>query len=81
MGTTYCSSMLIHTPLGRCGLSITSTIISRVSLIRDIDNRPVQFVVSVEDITQKKQNESKLAAAKLAEAANKAKSEFLAWHL
>jgi PAS domain S-box-containing protein len=52
--------------------------ISRVSLIRDIDNRPVHFVVSVEDITQKKQNESKLAAAKLAEAANKAKSEFLA---
>ncbi len=67
--------------MGRCGLAITSTIISRVSLIRDIDNRPVQFVVSVEDITQKKQNESKLAAAKLAEAANKAKSEFLAWHL
>jgi PAS domain S-box-containing protein len=52
--------------------------ITRVSLIRDIDNRPVHFVVSVEDITQKKRNESKLAAAKVAEAANKAKSEFLA---
>jgi PAS domain S-box-containing protein len=52
--------------------------ISRVSLIRDIDNRPVQFIVSVEDVTEKKQNEAKLAAAKVAEAANKAKSEFLA---
>ncbi|GBO54447.1 hypothetical protein APA_2395 [Pseudanabaena sp. lw0831] len=52
--------------------------ISRVSLIRDIDNCPVQFVVSVADITEKKQNEAKLAAAMVAEAANKAKSEFLA---
>jgi hypothetical protein len=57
--------MLIHKPLGRCGLAITSTIISRVSLIRDIDNRPVQFVVSVEDITQKKQNESKFTLSKV----------------
>jgi PAS domain S-box-containing protein len=52
--------------------------ISRVSLIRDINNRPVQFVVSVEDVTEKKQNDAKLAAAKVAEASNKAKSEFLA---
>jgi PAS domain S-box-containing protein len=52
--------------------------ISRVSLIRDIDNRPVQFVVSVEDVTERKQNEAKLAAARVAEASNKAKSEFLA---
>jgi PAS domain S-box-containing protein len=52
--------------------------ISRVSLIRDIYNRPVQFVVSVEDVTNHKLNETKLAAAKVAEAANKAKSEFLA---
>jgi PAS domain S-box-containing protein len=52
--------------------------ISRVSLIRDIDHRPVQFVVSVEDITEKKQNEAKLAAAQVAEASNKAKSKFLA---
>ena len=52
--------------------------ISRVSLIRDIDNRPVQFVVSVEDVTEKKQNDAKLAAARVAEASNKAKSEFLA---
>ena len=52
--------------------------ISRVSLIRDPDNDPVQFVVSVEDVTEKKQNEAKLAAAKVAEASNKAKSEFLA---
>ncbi|PZO45129.1 MAG: hypothetical protein DCF19_01160 [Pseudanabaena frigida] len=52
--------------------------ISRVSLVRDINNDPVQFVVSVEDITEKKQNDAKLAAAKIAEASNKAKSEFLA---
>jgi PAS domain S-box-containing protein len=52
--------------------------ISRISLIRDIDKHPVQFVVSVEDITEKKQNDAKLAAAKVAEASNKAKSEFLA---
>lgn len=52
--------------------------IIRVSLIRDIDNCPVQFVVSVEDITEKKQNDAKLAAATVAEASNKAKSEFLA---
>jgi PAS domain S-box-containing protein len=51
--------------------------ISRVSLIRDIYNRPVQFVVSVEDITDLKLNETKLASARLAEAANKAKSGFL----
>jgi PAS domain S-box-containing protein len=52
--------------------------IVRVSLIRSIDNRPVQFLKIIEDVTEKKQNEAKLAAAKVAEAANKAKSEFLA---
>ncbi len=52
--------------------------VSRVSLVRDLNNNPVQFVVSVEDVTEKKQNEAKLAAAKIAEASNKAKSEFLA---
>ncbi len=52
--------------------------ISRVSLIRDIENNPIQFVVSVEDVTEKNQNEAKLAAAKVSEASNKAKSEFLA---
>ncbi|MFM7600964.1 MAG: PAS domain S-box protein, partial [Pseudanabaena sp.] len=52
--------------------------ISRVSLIRDIDNRPLHFVMSVEDITERKQNDAKLAAANVAEASNKAKSEFLA---
>jgi PAS domain S-box-containing protein len=52
--------------------------ISRVSLIRGIENNPIQFVVSVEDVTERNQNEAKLAAAKVAEASNKAKSEFLA---
>lgn len=52
--------------------------VSHVSLVHDIDNQPVQFVVSVEDITERKLNEAKLAAAKVAEASNKAKSEFLA---
>ncbi len=52
--------------------------VSHVSLVNGIDNNPIQFVVSVEDITERKQNEAKLSAAKVAEAANKAKSEFLA---
>ncbi len=52
--------------------------VSHVSLVNGIDNKPIQFVVSVEDITERKQNEAKLSAAKVAEAANKAKSEFLA---
>ncbi|MDX2257137.1 MAG: response regulator [Pseudanabaenaceae cyanobacterium bins.39] len=52
--------------------------ISRITLIHDLDRHPVQFVVSVEDITERKQNEAKLDAARAAEAANKAKSEFLA---
>jgi len=52
--------------------------ISRVSLIRGIENNPIQFVISVEDVTEKNQNEAKLAAAKVSEASNKAKSEFLA---
>lgn len=52
--------------------------ISRISLIRDAGNHPLQFVVIVEDITEKKLYEEKLAAAKVAEAANKTKSDFLA---
>lgn len=52
--------------------------VSHVSLVHDMDNNPVQFVVSVEDVTERKLNEAKLAAAKVAEASNKAKSEFLA---
>jgi signal transduction histidine kinase/CheY-like chemotaxis protein/HPt (histidine-containing phosphotransfer) domain-containing protein len=52
--------------------------ISRISLVRDIHNNPIQFVVSVEDVTERNQNEAKLASAKIAEASNKAKSEFLA---
>ena len=52
--------------------------ISRISLIHDINNKPLQFVVSVEDVTEKKKNEANLSATRLAEAANKAKSEFLA---
>lgn len=53
-------------------------VICRVSLIRSSSNEPVQFVITIEDVTDKKQNESKLASARAAEAANKAKSEFLA---
>lgn len=53
-------------------------VMCRVSLIRSGDNDPVQFVITIEDVTDKKQNEAKLAAARVAEAANKAKSEFLA---
>lgn len=52
--------------------------ISHVSLVRDENNNPIQFVVSVEDVTERKQNEAKIAEAKVAEASNKAKSEFLA---
>ncbi|PZU96369.1 MAG: hypothetical protein DCE90_09960 [Pseudanabaena sp.] len=52
--------------------------ISRVSLIYDVAQNPLQFVINVEDVTQRKQDEAKLAAAKVAEASNKAKSEFLA---
>jgi PAS domain S-box-containing protein len=52
--------------------------ISRASLVHDINNNPIQFVISVENITERKLNEAKLAAAKVAEASNKAKSEFLA---
>ncbi|MBD2179092.1 PAS domain-containing protein [Pseudanabaena sp. FACHB-1998] len=52
--------------------------ISRVSLIKDSNNKPLQIITSVEDVTERKQTEAKLTAAKLAEAANQAKSEFLA---
>ncbi len=53
-------------------------VMCRVSLIRSGNNQPVQFVITIEDVTNKKQNEARLAAARVAEAANKAKSEFLA---
>ncbi len=52
--------------------------ISRVSLIRDDHGKPIQFIANVEDVTERKQTEAKLAAARIAEAANQAKSEFLA---
>jgi PAS domain S-box-containing protein len=52
--------------------------LTHISLIRNINNQPIQFLKIVEDITEKKQNEAKLGTAKLAESANKAKSEFLA---
>ncbi len=52
--------------------------ISLVSLIRDELGNPIQFIANVEDVTDRKETEAKLASAKLAEAANQAKSEFLA---
>ncbi len=52
--------------------------ISRVSLMRDEQGNPLRFIASVEDVTERKQIETKLISAKLAESANKAKSEFLA---
>ncbi len=52
--------------------------ISRISLIRDDHGKPIQFIANVEDVTERKQTEAKLAAAHIAEAANQAKSEFLA---
>ncbi len=53
-------------------------VISRFGLVRDENDKPIQFVVGVEDVTERKQTEAKLAAAQVAESANKAKSEFLA---
>ncbi|OYQ64506.1 hypothetical protein B9G53_11280 [Pseudanabaena sp. SR411] len=53
-------------------------VISRFGLVRDENGKPIQFVAGVEDITERNQTEAKLAAAKVAESANKAKSEFLA---
>ena len=52
-------------------------VISRVSLMRDEQGYPLRFIVNVEDVTDRKQTEAKLISAKLAESANKAKSEFL----
>jgi PAS domain S-box-containing protein len=52
--------------------------IKRVALIRDFDGNPIQFIAGVEDITERKQAEAALESARQAEAANKAKSEFLA---
>lgn len=52
--------------------------ISRFGLVRDEQGNPIQFVAEVEDITERKRTEAKLEAAKFAEAANQAKSQFLA---
>ena len=52
--------------------------ISQVSLIRDNQGNPLQFIANVEDVTERKQTEAKLESARIAEAANQAKSEFLA---
>ncbi|MBE2216143.1 MAG: PAS domain S-box protein [Opitutaceae bacterium] len=50
-----------------------------VSLVRDREGQPVYFVSHIEDITMRKQAEAELRAAmQAAEAATKAKSEFLA---
>ena len=50
-----------------------------VSLVRDHAGQPVYFVSHIEDITMRKQAEAELRAAmQAAEAATKAKSEFLA---
>ncbi len=53
-------------------------VISRFGLVRDENGKPIQFVAGVEDVTERKQTEAKLAAARVAELSNKAKSEFLA---
>ncbi|MEE3715730.1 response regulator [Tumidithrix elongata RA019] len=52
--------------------------IVHVGLVRDVNDRPIQFIAGIEDITDRKQAEVALEAARLADAANKAKSEFLA---
>jgi len=56
----------------------TINVISRYGLVRNEHGKPIQFVGVVEDVTKRKQAEVKLAAAKIAESANRAKSEFLA---
>ncbi|WP_126385328.1 PAS domain S-box protein [Pseudanabaena sp. ABRG5-3] len=52
--------------------------ISWVSLMKDEQGNPLQIIANVEDITERKQTEAKLEAARMAETANQAKSEFLA---
>ncbi|MEA5488405.1 MULTISPECIES: PAS domain-containing protein [Pseudanabaena] len=54
------------------------SVISRFGIVRDENGKPIQFVAGVEDVTERKQTEAKLAAAQVAELSNKAKSEFLA---
>jgi PAS domain S-box-containing protein len=54
-------------------------VLGRGHLVRDAENKPIRMVGIVQDITERKQAESELHAAKeAAEAANQAKSEFLA---
>lgn len=52
--------------------------ISWISLMKDEEGNPLQIITNVEDVTERKQTEAKLEAARLAEASNQAKSEFLA---
>lgn len=59
-------------------LGHTIDVISRLGLVKDADGKPMRFVAGVEDITERQQIEKQLAIARLAEAANRAKSEFLA---
>ena len=58
--------------------SHTIDVVSRYGLLKDEHGRPIQFVAVVEDLTERKQTEAKLASAQIAESNNQAKSEFLA---
>ncbi|GBO52573.1 hypothetical protein APA_242 [Pseudanabaena sp. lw0831] len=53
-------------------------VISRFGLVRDENGNPIQFVVVVEDVTDRKIVEAKLIAGQVAEAENRSKGEFLA---